>query len=330
MKLTFKNYLTAVCLALAIFGLNGCVKDRNPGATDFNNLTPTVLIVEGGLAKFSSSSLLFPAADSADAITFRVNYAATTVAPRDITVTLAVNTAAIAAYNLSDTTHPDYKKFPDSIYAGFPTIKVVIKKGQQYSDPVKLVLYPNKVDPSINYMLPISIVDGDGITIATNFSTVYYHLIGNPLAGAYNEVGTRYNYTGGVVYSGPIGPYPQTNSNIPAGFIGTTNLGTVAVPGVKVASPIDSKTITMSFSNLGFGSGFEYGYLIKGNANFSSITVGYNVAFTSANQIKATYLMSYTPPSPTQKPAFRIVTHYNNNAAGAGNDRIIDESFVHQ
>ena len=322
MNLTFKNYLSAVCFALAIFGLNACVKDRNSGATDFNNLAPTVSIVEGGLAKFSSQSLLFPAADVSDTISFRVNYAATTVAPRDITVTLAYDAAAIAAFNASDPSNPNYQKFPDSIYAAFAT-KVVIKKGQSYSDPVKLVVFPNKIDPSINYMLPISIVDAEGLIIASNFKTLYYHFIGNPLAGPYNVIGTRYNYNNGAPsYSGPTN---ATTPNIPTSYTGTTNLN-----GVKVASPIDSKTVTMSFSNLGFGSGFEFGYLITGSANFATITVDYNTAFKNGNTLKGSYLMSYTPPSPTQKAAFRVVTHYNNNATGTGNDRIIDESFVHQ
>lgn len=320
MNLSFKNYLSAACLTIAIFALNACVKDRNPGATDFSNLAPTVAIVEGGLAKFSSQTLLFPASDVSDTISFRVNYAATTVAPRDITITLAYDAAALASYNASDPSNPNYIKFPDSIYKAFPT-KVLIKKGQSFSDPVKLVVFPSKIDPSINYMLPISIVDAEGIVIASNFKTIYYHLIGNPLAGAYDVVGFRYNYTGGVTYSGPAS---STDANIPP-FVSKTNLA-----GVKVAAPIDATTVTLSFSNLGFGSGFEYGYLITGMANFANISVDYNPAFTSKNTIKGSYLMSYTRPSSTQKAMFHIVTHYNNNATGTGNDRIIDESFVHQ
>ena len=326
MNFTFKNFLPAACLILAIFGLNACVKDRNPGYTDFSNLAPTVSIVEGGLGKFSSQTLLFPGSDVSDTISFRINYAATTVAPRDITVTLAYDAAAITSYNASDPSNPNYVKFPDSIYAPFPT-KVIIKKGQSFSDLVKLVVYPNKIDPSINYMLPISIVDAEGIVIASNFKTIYYHLIGNPLAGTYNVVGTRYNFSGGVTYSGPSS---STNANIPTNYVSTTNLGTTLIPGVKVAAPIDGTTVTMSFSNLGFGSGFEYGYLITGVSNFTNISVSYNPAFTTNNTVKGTYLMSYTPPSPTQKAQFRVVTHYNNNATGTGNDRIIDESFTHQ
>ena len=174
-------------------------------------------------------------------------------------------------------------------------------------------------------MFPISITDAQGVKISGNFGTIYYHLIGNPLAGKYNLVGTRYNYTGTVAYAGPTGP---TTPNIPAGFGSTTNL-TALSP--KSASPVDGQTITMSFSNLGFGTAFGYGYLITGNATFSAITLGWNDAFVSGDSNIDGFIMSYVPPSPPQKPAFRVVTHYNNNPTpGAGNDRIIDEAFVHQ
>ena len=312
MNLSFKNYLSAACLTLTIFGLNACVKDRNPGATDFSNLAPTVSIVEGGLAKFNSQTLLFPGSDVSDTISFRVNYSATTVAPRDITVTLAYDATALAAYS-------NYLKFPDSIYAPFPT-KVVIKKGQSYSELVNLIVHPNKIDPSANYMLPISIVDAEGIVIASNFKTIYYHIIGNPLAGNYSLVGTRYNYSGSVSWAGFPAPLPT--------YIGTINL-TAAFP-TKVASAIDGQTIALDFSNLGANG---YQYLVTANASFSSVSVAYNTAILSGDVIKFSIIKDYsfigagTAASP--KPTFRIITHYNNNVGGTGNDRILDELFTH-
>ena len=312
MNFTFKNFLSAACLILAILGLNACVKDRNPGYTDFSNLAPTVSIVEGGLAKFNSQTLLFPGSDLSDTISFRINYGATTVAPRDITVTLAYDAAALAAYS-------NYVKFPDSIYAPFPT-KVVIKKGQSYSELVKLVVYPNKIDPSANYMLPISIVDAEGIVIASNFKTIYYHIIGNPLAGTYNLIGTRYAYVGSITWAGFPTPIPPPAS--------TLNL-TLAFP-TKVAAAIDGQTIGIDFSNLG-GNGYQY--LVTADASFSSVSVAYNTAVLSGDVIKYSIIKDYsfigagTAASP--KPTFRIITHYNNNGSGTGNDRILDELFTH-
>lgn len=318
------NKLAAILLASSALLLGSCVKNRNDGAVDFSQLSPIVQIVEGGMTNFSASALLFPGTDASDTAYFRVNYAATTTAPTDISVTLSYDAAALAAYNAANPTG-QYEVFPDSIWlkSAFPKT-IVIKAGQSYSDPVKLTVYPSKINTSKSYMLPITITSASGVNISGNFGTIWYHVIGNPLAGDYSLVGTRYNYSGSVPYSGPTS---STNANIPAGFISTNNLTPLSP---KTALPVNAATVTMSFSNLGFGSGFEYGYLITGNnAAFTSITLGWNAAFTSANSNIDGFIMSYTAPTPTQKPKFRLVTHYNNALGGAGSDRIIDEDLVH-
>ncbi len=321
-SLIFKNLLAIMLLSNTLF-FTSCVKNRNDGATDFSQLAPIVQILEGGLKNFGASALLFPGTDLSDTAYFTINYAATTTAPADVAVTLAVDDAARMAYNAA---HPlgQYEKMPDSLFK-FTQTAVTVKAGQNYSSAVKFTVYPYKIDPAHSYMAAVSITSASGNNISGNFGTIYLHVIGNPLAGPYNLVGTRYNYTGTVSYAGPIG----ANANIPAGFVSTTNL-TALSP--KIALPVDAQTVTMSFSNLGFGTGFEYGYLITGSPGFSSITLDNNVAFNSGNSSIDRFIFtgSYIPPSPTQKPAFHFCTHYNNAAAGGGNDRIIDEAFVHQ
>ena len=331
-SLVFKNLIAIMLVGSTVF-FASCVKDRNNGAPDFTQLQAVMQIINdksgnaasSGLDGFSAAALLLDNSAASDSAAFRINYAATGTAPTDITVTLAYDAAALVAYNAA---HPNpvnpYTKFPDSIYT-FTQTTVVVKAGTNYSDLVKLYVKPNKIDITKNYMFPISITAAGGVNISGNYGTIYYHLIGNPLAGKYNLIGTRYNYVGTVAYAGPTGP---TTPNIPPGFSGTTNL-TALSP--KSAAPVDGQTITMSFSNLGFGSGFEYGYLVTGNATFSAITLGWNDAFISGDSNIEGFTMSYVPPSPIQKPAFRFVTHYNNNPTpGAGNDRIIDEAFTHQ
>lgn len=333
-SLVFKNLIAILLVGSAVF-FASCIKDRNNGAPDFTQLAPIVQIINdkagnaasSGLDGFSAAALLLDNSAASDSAAFRINYAATGTAPADITVTLAYNAAALVAYNAANPNPVNpYTKFPDSIYT-FTQTTVVVKAGTSYSDLVKLYLKPNKIDITKNYMLPISItaVSG-GVNISGNYGTIYYHLIGNPLAGKYNLIGRRYNYVGTVAYAGPTGP---TSPNIPPTFSSTTNLTPLSP---KSAAPVDGQTVTMSFSNLGFGSGFEYGYLVTGNATFSAITLGWNDAFISNDSNIEGFTMSYVPPSPTQKPAFRFVTHYNNAAspAGSGNDRIIDEDFTHQ
>lgn len=177
-----KLLTTGAGLFIIAFLLNSCVKSRS-GETNFSGLKPVVLIPEGGLNAFGSAALTFPSSDATDTAWFHVNYAATNVATTDETITLAVDQTALQNYNSTSATQ--YSLFPDSIYS-FTSTSVTVKKGNNYSDPVPLVIYPDKVDPTQSFMLPISIKGGPaGSTISSNFGTIYYHLIGNPIAGAY-------------------------------------------------------------------------------------------------------------------------------------------------
>jgi hypothetical protein len=185
-----KLLTTGAGLFIMIFLLNSCIKTRS-GETDFDGLKPVVLIPEGGLNAFSSAALTFDAGDAVDTAFFHVNFAATNVAPADETVTLSIDQAALQSYNSTSTTQ--YALFPDSIFS-FTSTSVTVKKGNNYSSAVPLVVYPDKIDPTQSYMLPISIKGGPtGSTISSNFGTIYYHVIGNPIAGAYNWRWRRWN-----------------------------------------------------------------------------------------------------------------------------------------
>jgi len=186
----YKVLTTGAGLFLMGFLLNSCVKSRS-GDTDFSGLKPVVLIPEGGLNAFGASALTFPGADPSDTAFFHVNYAATNVAPADETITLSVDQAAMQAYNT--TSAVQYSLFPDSIYS-FKSTTVTVKKGNNYTDNIPVVVFPDKIDPTQSYMLPISIKGGPaGSTISGNFGTIYYHVIGNPIAGTYNWRWRRWN-----------------------------------------------------------------------------------------------------------------------------------------
>ncbi|HUZ60591.1 MAG TPA: DUF1735 domain-containing protein [Hanamia sp.] len=179
----------AFSIAISLF-FTSCIKNYRDGETNFSNLQPTVSIVEGGLAQFGSQALLFPGTDDADTAYFRVNYAATNVAPANETVTLGVDTAALDNYNGSGA-GLTYVLLPDSCYS-IPT-SATVEAGQSYSAQVPVIVYPDKINPTINYMLPISIINAGKTNISGNFGTIYYHFIGNPIAGSYNWDWTRWN-----------------------------------------------------------------------------------------------------------------------------------------
>ena len=212
MKLNSNNYISArgLILFLAASLLSSCVKSR-VGETDLNNLQPLVLIPEGGLSTFSTEALVYPAADASDTATFHVNYAAPNVAPADETITLAIDPTALATYNSSSAIQ--YAMAPDSIFS-YTTTTVTVLKGNNYTSAIPVVIYPSKVDPTKNYMIPISIKTAPkGATIVANYATIYYHLIGNPIAGTYEQYWSRWNAAdssggaaGAAAYQQDIGP----------------------------------------------------------------------------------------------------------------------------
>ena len=197
-------------LFLAASLLSSCVKSRG-GETDFNNLQPLVMIPEGGLSTFSTEALVYPASDASDTATFHVNFAASNVAPADETIALAIDPTALATYNSSSAIQ--YAMAPDSIFS-YTTTTVTVLKGNNYTSAIPFVIYPSKVDPTKNYMIPITIKTApQGATIAVNYATIYYHLIGNPIAGTYEEYWSRWNAAdssggaaGAAAYQEDIGP----------------------------------------------------------------------------------------------------------------------------
>ncbi|MEO8861506.1 MAG: DUF1735 domain-containing protein [Ginsengibacter sp.] len=210
------NKLLTLFGVLFVLSLSSCIKDFRPNETNLNNLKPTVNIVEGGLYQFSMQALLFPSTDAMDTATFHVNYAAVNVTPTDEVFSIAISPSAITNYNTSGG-GLKYEILPDSCYS-FTATSATVAKGQTYSDPISVIFYPSKINPSFNYMLPISITQAPaGVTISSNVGTIYYHFIGNPLAGGYTWDFTRYNgdtttaqnsssFTGHSVNVGPVDP----------------------------------------------------------------------------------------------------------------------------
>ncbi len=174
--------------------LTSCLKDTTIN-TDLEKRSTIMEIQNSGLEFFSSSAVV--AAGQVDPITtsFTANVANADGVPlsKDVTVTFAVDDAARLAYNALPSPALDYDAMPDSVYS-FPVKTAVIKAGTNLAT-LSVVFDPNKIDPSKSYMLAITLKDAQGQSIAGNFSTVYYHIIGNPLAGNYLWSYYRWNGT---------------------------------------------------------------------------------------------------------------------------------------
>ena len=200
MKNKFKITLASLILVLFAGTFTSCLKSRSD-RTNFDNLTSFVQIPEGGLANIGNAALNLDGNPS-DTFQFHINYAGKNPTGKDLTVTFDNDPAVIAAYNADPNNKTKYDAFPSNIYS-LPVKTATIKAGQNYSEVISFVVFPANVDPTKNYMFALTIKDAQGVPVSGNFGTIYYHLVGNPIAGSYNWDFTRYNKpTKGVSLSG--------------------------------------------------------------------------------------------------------------------------------
>ncbi len=267
---------------------------------------------------FKNSGIAFDLTNPIDSIEVRLEYSSSQAPTQDVTVTIGKDDAARLAFKAANPGGIDYLTMSNTQFL-LRTTKVKFRAGQGLSEPFYVIFYPDQLNPALSYMLPIAITNIEGaasnITKAPVTSTAYFHIIGNPLAGNYSNVALRYNYVGTVTFDGTVAGIPAPAS-------------TTAIPATKTVYAIDPDNVWLDFSNLGSQTSFNFQYNITQLNNFANINVAYNSAVTNGNSAIKTYLISYTAPSATQKAKFRIITHYNNAAAGGGNDRIIDESLT--
>lgn len=223
--MTTRYYIALFAAMAGMALLNSCVKSRGD-ETVFSGLKPIVEIPEGGMANFTNTALTFPGTDSVDTASFRINFAATHVAARDVVVTVGYDANALTTINAGLDSTSRYTKFPDSTFL-FIASKVTVRAGQSYSGLIPFIVYPSKIDPTKSYMFPISILDASGNTISADFGTIYYHVIGNPIAGNYNWDWSRWNNNDGsgsptsssfTGHSAVFSPDNPTQIEVPSGY----------------------------------------------------------------------------------------------------------------
>jgi hypothetical protein len=149
-----------------------CLKD-NP-SVDFTTLGTIIEILPsngGGLESFDGATLNFTATDEIDSADIDLNIASPKPLPKTITITLEVDDGLRASYNTNNGTN--FEAMPDSVFS-FPVKTGTIDAGQRL-DTVRVLFYPSKIDPTKNYMLPVSIKDAQGETISGNFGSIYFH-----------------------------------------------------------------------------------------------------------------------------------------------------------
>ena len=229
------------------------------------------------------------------------------------TVTLSVDNTIIDKYNAANGTSffaidPTAYSFdaPSTLTAG----KIIVNfAAGEYIKIINFTLDLSKV-PAGSSAFGLKIEKATVCTVSPGSNGTLIGIIKNPFAGTYNVTGTRYNYAGSVSW--------DTASNIPAGYVGTTNMANYSP---RAATPVDGLNFTMPIGNISPA----YMYNITYDPAKINITekLSFPVSFTNF-QYK---VVSLTAPATGVKAKFHLITHYTNSG---GNDRIFDESFVQQ
>lgn len=262
---------------------------------------------------FSNSILTFDPTSSSDFRNFSVELSRFQAYDHDIYVTVSLDTNLVAAYNATKSLAADkFNVLPASAYTFSPQ-KLTIKAYQIISEEGEIEFHPDMIDGSKNFMLPLKITKIENasseLVAASGTSIAYLHIIGNPAAGNYSVVGTRYNctVTGDQGYNG--GPIPS-------------NFTTAAIPTSKFLAPVTPTQLTTYIANLGAGTDRDYYFsfnpLASGIQNIDvTLTPSFAAGVSNVRWLKKEY-------DPSTKKITLLWT-YNNLPGGVGNDRIISE-----
>jgi len=179
--MTYKFLKTAIfsLSALALIVISSCTKSL-PNRTDFSQTSDFVILQSGGLTNFGG--VAFNRGSDTVNLTVRVDLASATNSSSPTIVKIGVDNAAITSYNAANP-NPGYIALPAANFKLLSST-LTIPAGEHYAETT-LQVYTQGLNPATSYMTPISIVDASGKSLSSNLNTIYFHTIGNPLAGVY-------------------------------------------------------------------------------------------------------------------------------------------------
>ena len=153
-------------------------------------LKPGGTTINSGLPSFGVGALTFPGTDVSDTVTLFVAVDGPgTPTTKDVSVTVGPDFKAnLDNYKVDSI---KYENMPDSVYHLINS-NVTVKAGANGAQ-TKVVFFPSKIDPTKNYAMPLTVTSASGYSVSSNFGHIYFHTIGNPLAGAYKWDYSRWN-----------------------------------------------------------------------------------------------------------------------------------------
>ncbi len=277
MKIKLNKLLGLIIAGVFLISFNSCLKNSLPKETDFSHLQDHVDIVGGGLTNFTKASIGFNNGDTTT-VTLIINLASVNLPSSPVDVTIGIDAAQIDSYNAANGT--SYVAAPTDIYSIGAT-KLTIPAGQQFAQTT-ISFYKDSVDPAVSYMLPISITDASGKSLTSNLNTMYYHIIGNPLAGNYLQDFYRWNGTTDTTTA----PNSTVFTDQPV-VISPVSATSLLLPESYIQTFVGSSAgVTLSFSN---NSGVLSNFSVSLDAGTQSgLTTGGFVVKTAPVLVQAT------------------------------------------
>jgi hypothetical protein len=314
--------ITTVLLIGAALNLSSCLKDSK----FYVNVSQGVPLVELPLeARNLPGNLVaeaLPISSTPQVIQVAVNLASVKTLSSPLTVTLALDTAAITTYNhangLDTGGNVPYVLLPPADYS-IPTYQVTIPAGQHLAY-LKISINTSLVNPSGLFILPIKIVNGGGQQIS-NYNEL---LLGvgakNQYDGEYIVTGTLTDNTSTVI--APItGSYPETvyletssattdgfyDPNIGFGHAITTSAGASYYGSFAPVFTFSGSTITGITNYYGQYSGSHVRSAVLDPTGVNKYTTGSPGQAGSVFQV--TYIMDQGDPGVTRTTFVETFTY---------------------
>ncbi len=222
---------------LMIVGMSSCLDANDANIPNSSSSSFIELIynegdatttINSGLNYFANAALLLSPDKEKDTITFIVSLQGASPLSRDLTVNAIIDDSKLNANIANDKIN--YLPLPDSLY-DFINQTAVIKAGERHAI-FQIAVYPSKIDFGQNYGLPITATNDGDVVTSSNYGHIYFHMIGNPIAGAYKHDFIRYSNPAGT--GSPDGtsfygeaaifsPADPTTIHVPTGYYDGAN-----------------------------------------------------------------------------------------------------------
>jgi hypothetical protein len=272
----------------------------------------------GGLgSNFSNSTLVLDATSTEETVEFQLEYNGPKVFENDVTVTVALDDAARITFNSTSGPLNQFEAMPDSMYT-INTNTAVIKAGEVFSSLLSITFNPSYFDPAVSYMIPITITNISGapsdVKKAPSTGTVYFRVIGNPLAGSYVSNGYFYHPSAArdiVDEPKSLVPVSSTKLICDMGDFG----GAYTI--ILETDPVTNKVTISQDPNSGYPGSAGTTY-VQFDEGLPTSNPGYTAAWPSSDQCNNTY----DPSTQTFKLRYAYL--------GATGFRVTEEFIVKQ